>query len=174
MAEFRSRRFDPTLHLAAGFDSGEPTLDAWLRDHAATAAQRGTALTWVWLDSSDHVVAYYSLAAHKVVREDLPSRLGRGGPAEVPAVLLAKLALDRSHQGRGLGAVLVYDALRRVAVATEQVAARVVVVATIGEAAAAFYEHLGFRRVPDSLVLVQKMTDIAAAVTEPGEESRPA
>ncbi|MDR1188845.1 MAG: GNAT family N-acetyltransferase [Bifidobacteriaceae bacterium] len=153
-------------HDTAEFDSGEPSLDTWLREHAAPAAKRGTALTWVWTDSNGRVVAYYSLAAHKVARGDVPARLGRGGPAEVAAILLAKLALTRGHQGRGLGSVLAFDALERVAAATEQVAARFVVVEAISERAASFYQRLWFRRVPASMLLVQKTADIATAIAQ--------
>jgi hypothetical protein len=46
-------------------------------------------------------VAYFSLASHLVVRADLPAKLGRGSPDAIPAVLLARLALDRSLRGRG-------------------------------------------------------------------------
>ncbi|MFT4294197.1 MAG: GNAT family N-acetyltransferase [Micropruina sp.] len=160
----RSQRLDPERHDIAGFSCVEDSLDQWLRRHAADAAARGTARTWVWLDSEERVVAYYALAAHKVAREQVPSRIGRGGPAEVPAVLLARLALTEHLRGHGLGAVLVADALERVVEATRTVAARVVVVDALTEPVARFYETLGFRRVPGSLRLVQKVTDIAAAL----------
>jgi GNAT superfamily N-acetyltransferase len=161
---YASQRFDPERHIVAEFDSGEPALDRWLREHAGPSAKRGTALTWVWLDGRDHVMAYYSLAAHKVARDDVPARMGRGGPAEIPAVLLAKLALALPYQGQGLGPVLVYDALERVVAAVRQVAARFVVVEAIGERAAAFYANLGFTRVPGSFRLVQKTADIQAVM----------
>ena len=79
-------------------------------------------------------------------------------------MLLARLALSESLRGRNLGEVLLADALSRVVAATRIVAARVVVVDALHEKVAAFYERLGFRRVPDSLVLVQKIADIEAAV----------
>ena len=82
----------------------------------------------------------------------------------MPAVLLARLALSEHLRGRGLGAVLVADALERVVAATQTVAARVVVVDALAEPVAQFYETLGFRRIPGSLVLVQKVADIAASL----------
>ncbi|WP_166997413.1 N-acetyltransferase [Paramicrobacterium fandaimingii] len=110
------------------------------------------------------VVAYYALAAHLVQREAIPHRIGRGGPEEIPAVLLARLALDVHLRGFGLGAVLVADALDRVVTATKVVAARLVVVDALVEPVAQFYEQLGFRRIPGSLRLVQKVADIEAAL----------
>lgn len=105
-------------------------------------------------------MGYYALAAHKVAREDVPGKVGRGGPIEIPAVLLARLALSESLRGQGLGPILVADALQRVVHATQSVAARLVVVDALHERVAQFYETLGFRRIPASMLLVQKVADI--------------
>lgn len=147
------------------FDSGEPSLDDWLRRHAMTAYTRDLARTYLLLDE-DVPVGYYVLTAHKISRNALPRALGRGGPEEVPAVLLAKLAVDRRCQGRGLGAVLLYDACQRVVAATRIVAARLFVVDALHDKAAGFYEHHGFQRVPGSLRLVQRISDLPR---DPGE-----
>ena len=157
-------------HAVAAFDSGKPDLDGWLRQHALGAEARRTGRTFVW--QSDRVVAYYTLTAHLLVREDLPKSLGRGGPRQVPAVLLARLALDKTLQGQGLGGVLLADALARIVEATQTVAARFVVVDAIDEPAVAFYEHHGFRRIPGAGRLVQKTSDIAAAV-QAGDDQPP-
>ncbi len=97
-------------------------------------------------------------------REELPRALGRGGPLQIPAVLLARLALDRSLHGQGLGGALLAEALQRVVAATDTVAARFVVVDAVDERVTSFYEHHGFRRMPETLRLVQKVSDIAAAL----------
>ena len=112
------------------------------------------------------VVAYYSLAAHLLERAEMPTAIGRGGPRQIPAVLLARLALHQGLQGRGLGGALLADALRRVLAATEMVAARFVVVDAIDDAAAGFYEHHGFRRIPATRRLLAKLSDISAAVAQ--------
>lgn len=161
---YRSERFDPERHDVANFTCGEASLDVWLRELAAPATARRTARTWVWSDPEDRVVGYYALAAHKVAREDVPLKIGRGGPTEIPAVLLGRLALAQSLRGQGLGEVLVADALTRIVEATQTVGARLVVVDALHEPVAGFYESLGFRRVPNSLLLVQKLTDIEAAL----------
>jgi GNAT superfamily N-acetyltransferase len=160
----RSERFDPKRHHIGGFSCGEPSLDAWLAEQAGPADARRTARTWVWADQDGAVVGYYALAAHKVARDEVPSKVGRGGPVEIPAVLLARLALSESLRGQGLGAVLVADALQRVVDATQTVAARLVVVDALHERVARFYEALGFRRIPESLLLVQKVADIEMAL----------
>ncbi|GIF75523.1 GNAT family N-acetyltransferase [Asanoa siamensis] len=145
------------------FESGKPELDGWLRAHALTVEARRTGRTFVWHDNG-RVVGYYTLAAHLIVREGLPRSIGRGNPTQIPAVLLARLALDKSLQGQGLGGALLADSLARVVAATRTVAARYVVVDAIDRAAQSFYAHHGFREIPSSLRLVQKITDIAAAI----------
>lgn len=171
MTPYRSQPYDPHRHNAGSFDSGEPALDGWLRQHAAGADARRTARTFVWTPLSgtgevpEPVTAYYSLTGHRLVRDELPRRLGRGSPDEIPAALLARLAVDRSAQGHGLGGAVLADALGRVVDATSIVAARFLVVDALHERAATFYEHHGFTRIPDTLRLIQKISDIAAALT---------
>jgi GNAT superfamily N-acetyltransferase len=163
---FRSEPLDPARHDLSGFGSGEPELDSWLREHAAGAGARRVARTFVWVEPDtdpDRAVGYYSLAGHRLIRDDLPRSIGRGSPTEVPAVLLARLALDRTHHG-GNGGALLAEALARIVVATDSVAARFVVVDALHEKAAGFYQHHGFRRIPDTLRLIQKVSDIAAAL----------
>lgn len=150
-------------HDTTAFRCGEDSLDSWLVEHAHSEIRRGTARVWVWLDETGLVVAYYSLSASKVSREDVPTKIGRGGPREIPAVLVGRLALDRSLRGQDLGEVLLADALSRIVDATRTVGARLVVVDALHEKAAAFYERYGFRRVPGSLRLVQKVADITAS-----------
>jgi GNAT superfamily N-acetyltransferase len=162
----------------ASFDSGEPALDLWLRDHARTTEARRTGRTFVWYDAG-RVTGYYTISAHRLQREELPRSVGRGNPAEIPAVLLGKLALDRTVQGSGLGGVLLADALTRIVLATAVVGARFVVVDALHEKAATFYEHYEFRRIPDPLRdpdvpqpvppmagcrLIQKISSIAASL----------
>lgn len=135
------------VHQLDAFDSGEAALDNWLRRYARHAQAMQTARTFVWHRGHGVVVAYFSLAAHLVARAELPPKIGRGAPDTIPAVLLARLALQRDLQHQGLGGEPLTDALARAVAASRLVAARVVVVDAIDERAAAFYEHHGFTRV---------------------------
>ena len=85
--------------------------------------------------------------------------MGTVTTVEVSALPAVKLTVSL-RSGQGLGAVLVADALQRVGDATRTVAARLVVVDALHERVARFYEALGFRRIPASLLLVQKVADI--------------
>ena len=169
MARFVSERLS-IHHDIAEFRCGVDALDRWLIDHAAHAQSMRTAQTFVWHAGDDRAVGYFSLAAHLVVREELPSKIGRGSPTSIPAVLLARLALDMELHGGGLGGELLWDALVRARAASNIAAARLVVVDAISQSAAAFYEHHGFRPVPDNPHrLVQKMSDISAALDDRSE-----
>lgn len=110
-------------------------------------------------------MAYFTLAAHVVARESLTKRTGRGSPNVIPAILLARLALDGSLQGQGLGAELLWDTLSRGVAANRHAATRLVVVDAIDERAASFYEHFGFEPIPGYPTrLVQKSSSIEAAL----------
>ena len=152
-------------HDTSVFDSGNVDLDGWLRDHALHASAMSTGRTFVWRSGDGVVVAYFTLAAHLVARESLTKRTGRGSPDVIPTILLARLALDGSLRGRGLGAELLWDALSRAVAANRQAAAGLVVVDAIDERAASFYEHFGFEPIPaNPTCRLQKMSSIEAAL----------
>lgn len=164
MPRFLSDRLAPH-HDLSEFRCGVDALDGWLVDHAAHAQSMRTAQTFVWHGDDYHVVAYFSLAAHLVVRAELPKKMARGSPGSIPAVLLARLALDAGLHGDGLGGELVWDALTRARAASDIAAARLVVVDAISPQAGAFYRHHGFTSIPDNPNrMVQKMSDIIAAL----------
>ncbi len=150
-------------HKVDHFDSGEPSLDSWLRDHALTQARRRLSATHVWADSDGRVVGYVTLAAGAIAREELSKSLGHGFPETIPAILLARLALQRDLHGRKLGGILLSEALGIASRSAADVAAAFVVVDALNEDKANFYIHHGFKRLPDPGRLVLKMTTIAAA-----------
>jgi predicted N-acetyltransferase YhbS len=156
-------------HDLSRFSSGKEELDTWLRTSALHAAAMNTGRTFVWQAEQSHVVAYFTLAAHLVARDHMPPKVGRGSPQAIPAALLARLALDQSLTGQGLGGELLWDSLSRAVAASHQVAARLVVVDAIDDAAVGFYEHFGFVPLPNNpRRLVQKMSDIEAALASGG------
>ncbi|HWK28943.1 MAG TPA: GNAT family N-acetyltransferase [Solirubrobacter sp.] len=83
---------------------------------------------------------------------------------EVTVCFIARLAVDRGAQGTGLGAVLLLDALERIATASELMAIRAVVVDAIDERAARFYEHFGVVRVTDQPRSLMVSLHLARAV----------
>ncbi len=148
-------------HNVGDFDCGKDELSDWLKKFAMHAEAMKTARTFIWTREGDaDVLAYYSIAGHTIEKSQVPSKIGRGGPEQIPAVILARLALDRRLQGQGFGSRLLVDALNRMVRASKEVAFRLVVVDAIDEEAALFYEKYGFRRVPGDLRLFRKLSDI--------------
>jgi GNAT superfamily N-acetyltransferase len=92
------------------------------------------------LADTDSVVGYYALATGGVARADAPARTGKGLPNHpIPVIVLARLGVDESHQGRGLGFGLLRDALIRVAAAAEEIGVRALLIHAKDEEARAFY-----------------------------------
>ena len=149
-------------HVVDEFECGAAELDRWLQRSARVAASTGSAATYV-LCRGSQVVGYYALAMSSVARAVAPSRLGRGMPDPVPVVLLARLAVARSEQGRKLGGHLLVDALRRCVRGGHEFGARAIVVDAIDEEAAAFYVHFGFHEL-EGHRLWRRLTDVAKAL----------
>jgi GNAT superfamily N-acetyltransferase len=89
-------------------------------------------------------VGYYSLAPGSVAKADASERARKSSPDPIPILLLARLALDKSEQGKGLGPALLKDALRRAFAGAEIIGGRAILVHAIDEEAARFYRKYGF------------------------------
>lgn len=151
-------------HALEGFECGEPALDDWLLRHARGAQASGSARVFVTtLRDATTVVGYYALAAAEVRPPDAIGRARKGQPAvrPIPAVLLARLAVDRRHQGAGLGQSLLRDVLLRCLEAGEAVGIRVLLVHAKHEQARVWYERFGFEQSPtDPLHLMMLLKDV--------------
>jgi GNAT superfamily N-acetyltransferase len=151
-------------HRLDGFESGHDALDFWLKRHALAAQQMDSVRTFLLVGPED-VIGYFSLTMGSVLRADAPTKLVRGLPFyPVGSVLLARLAIDREHQGVGRGGLLLAEALRKAVAAGEAAAARLVMVDAVDEHAATFYARYGFIAVPEHpLRLYRRMKDIRAS-----------
>jgi GNAT superfamily N-acetyltransferase len=110
------------------------------------------------------VVGYYALASGSIAVQDVPGRFRRNMPNPIP-VVVARLAVDRAYQGRGIGRALFRDSAQRVANAADVIGIRGVVVHAISEQAKAFYLALGFEPSPrDPMTLMVTLLDLRAAL----------
>lgn len=136
-------------HQVAAFDCGAPALNEFLVRHALTNHQSGSAKTFVATSDRHVVVGYYSLAASQVLFADAPPRLLKGVARHpIPVVLLARLAVDHTWQGKGLGPGLLKDAILRVLSAAEGIGVRALLVHAKDDKAKAFYLHYNFEPLP--------------------------
>jgi len=148
-------------HELSGFDCGNKELNRWLIDHALASQKADLARTYLALTDTA-LAGYFSLTTGSVRRESAPSRYTRGMPRHpIPTILIARLAVDRPHQGQQLGGRLLAEALRLAVAASDSAAARLVVVDAIDDQAAAFYRRYGFIDVPENpRRLFRKISDI--------------
>lgn len=124
-------------HDVSSFDCGEPALNDWLR-HRALKNEGRLSRTYVVCEG-DLVVAYFCILAGAVERAAAPGKVRRNAPDTIPVSVIGRLAVSRDHAGQGLGADLLSDALRRIAVASQSIGIGAVLVHAKNEAAKCFY-----------------------------------
>lgn len=124
-------------HDLTSFDCGEPVLNEWLQNRALKNDSRFSR-TYVVCEGR-RVVAYVCISAGAVERAAAPGRLQRNAPDTIPVSLIGRLAVDRAYAGRGLGADLLGDALRRIAIASQSIGIGAVMIQAKHDAAKRFY-----------------------------------
>ncbi|MCA0144819.1 GNAT family N-acetyltransferase [Blastococcus sp. LR1] len=146
----------------SNFTSGAAELDEWLRQYSWQNQRANNATTYV-SHVDGLVVGYYAITVASYDRAGAPATLVKGAPAQVPCILLARLAVDEAWHGRGLGAALLRDALRRALFISESVGARLFLVHARDESAHAFYmRHGDFLESPvEQLHLMVPMAELA-------------
>ena len=146
-------------HELDGFDCGKEDLNRFLKRHAWNSQQAHGAQTYV-LTKNLRVLGYYSLAAGSVAHDEATVRVKKGLPrSPIPVILLARLAVDLSIQGKGVGSALLKDALMRTAQAADTIGARALLVHAKDDEAKAFYQHFTFEPSPSDpyhLLLIMK------------------
>lgn len=146
-------------HLLDSFDCGKEDLNRSLKRQAWNSQQAHSAQTYV-LVKDLRVLGYYSLAAGAVTHEEATERVRRGlARHPIPVILLARLAVDASVHGKGLGSALLKDALLRTAQAADSIGAHALLVHAKDDSAKAFYEHFTFEASPSDpyhLLLIMK------------------
>lgn len=156
-----------------GFRCGVASLDTWLVEHAPSADAVGSARTYVVTDDEQgRVVGYYALTVASLEREEATSRASRGMPRHpIPAMLLARLAVDESVQRNGVAATLLADAMQRTLLVAEETGIRLLLVHAVNEEARSFYLHFGFEGSPsDPMNLQLLIKDIRATIENPTGE----
>lgn len=165
MSSYLRPRLLGPLDDVASFACVSDEQTSWLRRHARQAHATGTARVLVVTEpASDVVVAYYAWTMASVSPPELPERARRGaGRYPQPFGLLARLGVDRSHAGRGLGAGLVQDVVARAAALGDEIGCRGLLVHCETVDAQTFYRHLApeLEESPtDEMHLVLLMKDI--------------
>ena len=124
-------------HDVAGFDCGEAALNDWLKQRALKNESRFSR-TYVVCEGN-RVVAYFCIAAGSVERRAAPGGVRRNAPDAIPVSVIGRLAVSKAYAGRGLGADMLADALRRIAAASQTIGIAAVMVQAKDENAKRFY-----------------------------------
>ena len=154
------------IHELQDFNSGNATLDDWIKRRALKNEQSGASRTYV-VCIGQRVIAYYCLAAGSVVNASAPNRVRRNMPDPIPVAIIGRLAVDCEWQHRGIGKALVRDAILRTLQAAEIIGIRAILAHAISEQAQHFYEKCGFTASPiASMTLMVTIADARAALGE--------
>jgi GNAT superfamily N-acetyltransferase len=151
MADWSIEPFGPT-HDRSTFACGQPALDEFLHRRVSQYERRRLGKTFVAVPPGQlRILGYYTLAAGAVSFEQLPTDVAHKFPKHpLPVILLARLAVDRSSQGQGLGEGLLLDALRRSLDLSKSLGVHAVEVLAADDAVVAFYRKYGFTPLQDA------------------------
>lgn len=149
-------RFDGSIELLAAkhdrrnFSCREPALDEYLRRFARQHAESNISRTYV-AAAGEQILGYYCLAMSAIRREQLPEQhRSRFANFPVPVARLARLGVDSRQQGKGLGKLLLIDALWRCYRLSEEIGSVGVVVDAKHAQAQSFYRKFDFEVFPDT------------------------
>jgi GNAT superfamily N-acetyltransferase len=131
-------------HIVDAFDYGQEPLNRFLQRFALSNQQANASQTYVGL-ADRVVIGFYTLVVGEIRYEDAPLRLIKGlARHPVPVMVLARLAVSRDWQGKGVGPALLKDAMLRTLHAAEIAGIRAIAVHAKDQVARAFYERFGF------------------------------
>jgi len=134
-------------HELADFDSGEASLDDWLKRRAIKNQTSGSSRTYVVCEGRA-VIGYYCLAAGAIGHAEAPSAMRRNRPDPIPVLVLGRLAIHKNHQQGGIGTALLRDAILRAIQAADIAGVTALLVHAISEQAKRFYRSRGFIESP--------------------------
>jgi GNAT superfamily N-acetyltransferase len=141
-------------HNREGFNCGKELLNNYLKNQVGQDIKRKLAACFVFSDKETNFIhGYYILSNNRIPLSGVPERIRKKLPqsyTSIPATLLGRLAIDKNHQGKGLGKILLIDALKRSFEISKVIGSFAVVVDPIDEEAIQFYEKYDFLKLPDS------------------------
>jgi GNAT superfamily N-acetyltransferase len=156
------RRPEPLTpaHIVTGFSCGRPELDLWLANRAVPNQLSGATKTHVVVEDG-RVIGFYSLATGAIAHSDVRRKARRNMPDPIPVVILARMAVDGKHRGRGLGSALLQSAIETTLAAAESIGIACLIVHAKDDDVRNFYLHFDFEPSPtDPLHLVLRLADV--------------
>lgn len=153
-------------HKLNNFDSGEPSLDEWLKKRALKNQISGASRCFV-LCSAENVIGYYTLSAGAISHEAAPKTMRRNMPDPLPALLLGRLAIDKHYHNTGLGSALLRDAMMRTVSIASNTGVFAVFLHALTEKAKQFYLSRGFVQSPlQAMTLMMTLETMRSILAE--------
>lgn len=141
------------IYIKNDFSCGYELLDNYLKKQANQDIKRKLSSCNVLVDEQNIVKGYFTLSANSIRREELPDDLSKKLPpsySDLPVILLGRIAIDKSMQGKGFGEILLFDALKKCLDLSNQLGILAVIVDPIDDKAISFYKSYGFIELPTS------------------------
>lgn len=137
-------------HDKSAFDCGDVALNSWLRQVAKQHKEKGISSTFVVVadESSTDIQGYYAISLAELVNADLPAQYRKRLPSKVPVFRLGRLATAISHQGKGIGEFMLFDAIDRVTRIASEVGG-IGFLVNAKSSAVDFYTQYGFETLAD-------------------------
>lgn len=138
-------------HNRKNFSCGVNELDIYLKQYASQDVKKRLAVCYVVADEAHNIIGYYTLSSNSINLSDIPEDLSKALKyAEIPVVIIGRLAVHQDYQGNRLGQNLLIDALKRIVEISALVGNHAVIVDPINEKAEKFYAKFGFIPLKDS------------------------
>jgi GNAT superfamily N-acetyltransferase len=154
-------------HDLADFDSGELSLNEWLRRRAFKNHAAGASRCFVLCDGRT-VIAYYSLSAGAISHEAAPKAMRRNMPDPLPILLLGRLAVDRRYHNQGVGQALLRDAMLRAVSVAGEAGVFAILVHALSSQARQFHRSRGFVESPlQPMTLFMTIETVRSILDEP-------
>ena len=146
------------------FSCGKALLDNYFWHQAKQDVKRKLSACFVLIDKELKVIkGYYTLSSNSISNDLIPETFTKRLPKSylsIPTILLGRLAIDKNFQGKGIGKILLIDALKRCYDASDSIGAVAVIVDPLDKEAERFYEKFGFIKLPDSWKMFLPMKTI--------------
>ena len=138
-------------HDRKGFDCNNKELNIFLQQTARQHIKKGISRTFVLLDDkTQNITGFFSLTACEICSDRLPAKYAKKYPAIVPGIKLARLAVSKEKQGKGMGTKLMVNAIKRSIIISEQLGIIGLFVDAKNEDARKFYQKFGFISMVDN------------------------
>lgn len=139
-------------HKRNRFDCGVDELNLYLRNTARQHLTKGISRTFILIDDTvpSEILGFFTLSSCEIHAERLPGRYAKKYPLTAPAAKLARLAIAKTKQRKGLGTLLMMNAIERIITVSENLGIIGFFVDAKNQSAKAFYEQFGFIPLPDN------------------------